>query len=82
MNTVVRIRMDPAFCSLKSRVKRVIQVLEEHLLPLKTMSLAGKILLLSAKPSEATRVLVLNWTSCSADLAPTENIWSIMKINC
>ncbi len=71
--------------------ERYIKVLEQHMLPSRRRLFQGRPCLFqqdNAKPHTAAittawlrsrRVRVLNWTACSPDLSPIENIWCIIK---
>ncbi len=64
--------------------ERYIKVLEQHMLPSRRRLFQQD----NAKPHTAAittawlcsrRVRVLNWSACSPDLSPIENIWRIIK---
>ncbi len=64
--------------------KRYIKILEQHMLPSRRRVFQQD----NAKPHTAAittawlhnrRVWVLNWSACSPDLSPIENIWRIIK---
>ena len=71
--------------------ERYIEVLEQHMLPSRWRLFQGRPCIFqqdNAKPHTASittawlrrrRVRVLNWSACSPDLSPIENIWRIMK---
>ncbi len=63
--------------------ERYIKVLEQHILPSRRRLFQGRPCVFqqnNAKPHTVhRRVRVLNWPSCSPDLSPIENIWSIIK---
>ncbi len=71
--------------------ERYIKLLEQHMLPSRWFIFQGRPCVFqqdNAKPHTAAittawlcsrRVRVLNWTACSPDLSPVENIWRIIK---
>ncbi len=72
--------------------ERYINVLEQHILPSRWLSISGKALCISAGQCKTTycraittawlrsrRVHVLNWPEYSPDISPIENIWRIIK---
>ncbi len=71
--------------------ERYIKVLEQHMLPSRRRLFQGRPYVFqqdNAKPHtvaitsawlRSRRVWVLNWSACSPDLSPIENIWCIIK---